>query len=190
VKFARTLLATACLAMLVAGAGQAQQRPRGGPVGGSVGRMPAGQRGYGPPPAYGRGNPAPAYGRGGPPPGYGRGPNPAPGGYGRSPQLYPQGYPPAYGRYGGYNAPYEPRAALGGWREQQDVLRQGVRHGQLAPLGRVIGSIRQVTPGRQLDAQIEYLGPRMVYRVQWVTSQGRRVDYIVDAASGAILNSR
>jgi uncharacterized membrane protein YkoI len=30
----------------------------------------------------------------------------------------------------------------------------------------------------------------MVYRVQWVTDQGRRVDYIVDAASGAILNSR
>ena len=70
------------------------------------------------------------------------------------------------------------------------MLRQGVRQGQLAPLGRVIGSIRQVTPGRQLDAQIEYLGPRMVYRVQWVTDRGRRVDYIVDAASGAILNSR
>ena len=177
-KFARTLLATACLAMTVAGAGQAQQRSRGGPVGGAAGHMAAGPRGYGPPAAYGRGAPGAAYGRGPLP--YGRG----------GPQSFPQRYPPGYGGYGRYPSPYEPRAALGGWREQQDVLRQGVRQGQLAPLGRVIGSIRQVTPGRQLDAQIEYLGPRMVYRVQWVTDRGRRVDYIVDAASGAILNSR
>ena len=184
-KIARTLLATAFLALTVAGAGQAQQRPRGGPPGGSMGHMSAAPRGYGGAPAYGRGAPAPAYGRGAPAPAYGR----APAGYGRPPQPYPQGYSAPYG-YGGYNSPYQPRAALGGWREQQDVLRQGVRQGQLAPLGRVIGSIRQVTPGRQLDAHIEYLGPRMVYRVQWVTTQGRRVDYIVDAASGAILNSR
>jgi hypothetical protein len=165
VKFARTLLATACLALTLAGAGQAQQRPRGG----AIGRMPAGGRAYAPAPGYGRG------------------------GYGRAPQAYPtygaprRFGPPAYG-YGTYG--YVPRAALGGWREQQDVLRQGVRQGQLAPLGRVIGSIRQISPGRQLDAHIEYLGPRMVYRVQWVTDQGRRVDYIVDAASGAILNGR
>ena len=173
-KLARTLLATVCLAIAAAGAGQAQQRPHGGGMGGSIGRMMAGPRGYGPQPAYGRGAQA----------------------YGRGPQGYPSqayGGPPRYGQrppFGGYAPPFRPRAALGGWREQQDVLRQGVRQGQLAPLGRVIGSIRQITPGRQLDSHIEYIGPRMVYRVQWVTSQGRRVDYIVDAASGAILNSR
>jgi uncharacterized membrane protein YkoI len=76
------------------------------------------------------------------------------------------------------------------WRQQQEFLRQGVRQGQLAPLGRVIANIRQMTPGRQLDTGIEYLGPRMVYRVRWVTAQGRRVDYIVDAATGAILAGR
>jgi hypothetical protein len=170
VNFARTLLATACLALTLAGAGQAQQHSRGG----AMGHMRAAGRAYGPAPDFGRGGPA----------------------YGRPSQAYgPQAYgaprrlgPPAYG-YSPYGRD-RPRAALGGWREQQDVLRQGVRRGQLAPLGRVIGSIRQITPGRQLDAQIEYLGPRMVYRVQWVTDQGRRVDYIVDAASGAILNSR
>jgi hypothetical protein len=177
VKLARTLLATACLAMAVTGAGQAQQRPRGGGMGAAMGHMSAGPRGYGPQGVYGRG--APAYGRG-------------PQGYPAQPYGGPRQYVPRapYGGYGGYNPPYQPRAALGGWREQQDVLRQGVRQGQLAPLGRVIGSIRQLTPGRQLDSHIEYLGPRMVYRVQWVTTQGRRMDYIVDAASGAILNSR
>ena len=185
-NFLRTLMAVACMAAAVAGAGQAQDRFRGQPAA----RAPAGGfgRGYAPGPAYGRGapGPGPSYGRGAPEPGTG---------YGRAPQGYA---PPNFGRpgynapagYAPYNPAYAPRAALGGWREQQDVLRQGVRQGQLAPLGRVIGSIRQITPGRQLDAHLEYLGPRMVYRVVWVTEQGRRVDYFVDAASGAILSGR
>ncbi len=87
----------------------------------------------------------------------------------------------------------QPRGAnsLGAdWREQQDEARQGVRHGQLAPLGRVIQGIGRRTPGRQLDTGIEYQGGRPVYRVRWVTAHGRRIDYIVDAASGAILGER
>jgi hypothetical protein len=177
VKSVRILMAMACMAAAVAGAGYAQQPPRGGPSG----RGPAGgfARGFAPGPGYRRG-PAPG-------PGYGR----APQGYG-SPYYGQPGYAPGgYAPYGPPLRPPEaPRAALGGWREQQDVLRQGVRQGQLAPLGRVIGSIRQRTPGRQLDAHLEYLGPRMVYRVVWVTDQGRRVDYFVDAATGAILSGR
>jgi uncharacterized membrane protein YkoI len=57
-------------------------------------------------------------------------------------------------------------------------------------LGRVIANIRGHTPGRQLDAGLEQLGPRLVYRVRWMTAQGRRVDYIVDAATGAIVSER
>jgi len=75
------------------------------------------------------------------------------------------------------------------WREQQDEARQGVRQGQMAPLGQVIQGLRQRTPGRQLDVGIEYMGPRAVYRVRWMTVHGRRVDYIVDAATGAILSA-
>ena len=60
----------------------------------------------------------------------------------------------------------------------------------MAPLGRVIEGIRQRTPGRQLDAGIEYMGDRPVYRVRWMTSNGRRIDYMVDAATGAILSGR
>ncbi|HEY1414431.1 MAG TPA: PepSY domain-containing protein [Caulobacteraceae bacterium] len=78
----------------------------------------------------------------------------------------------------------------GRWRNQEDFLRQGVRQGQLAPLGRVIENIRRVTPGRQLDAGLEYMGPRLVYRVRWMTAQGRRMDYYVDATTGAILPGR
>jgi hypothetical protein len=74
------------------------------------------------------------------------------------------------------------------WREQQLEARQGVRRGNLAPLSQVIGQIQRRTPGRQLDAGIEYQGERPVYRVRWVTSGGRRIDYIVDGATGAILS--
>lgn len=75
-------------------------------------------------------------------------------------------------------------------REQQDEARQGVRGGHLAPLGRVIHDIGRRTPGRQLDTGIEYQGDRPVYRVRWITDHGRRVDYMVDAATGTILSGR
>jgi Peptidase propeptide and YPEB domain len=90
----------------------------------------------------------------------------------------------------GPNRPPPPRGnSLGAdWREQQDEARQGVRGGQLAPLGRVIQQIGRRTPGRQLDTGIEYRGDRPVYRVRWITDHGRRVDYMVDAATGAILS--
>nr|MBA3812588.1 hypothetical protein [Caulobacteraceae bacterium] len=69
--------------------------------------------------------------------------------------------------------PREPNSLGAGWRQQQDEARQGVRQGQMAPLGRVIEGIRRRMPGRQLDAGIEYRGERQVYRVRWVTAHGR-----------------
>ncbi|MHB8529747.1 MAG: PepSY domain-containing protein [Caulobacteraceae bacterium] len=65
-----------------------------------------------------------------------------------------------------------------------------MRGGRLAPLGRVIEGIGRRSPGRQLDAGLEYEGGRPVYRVRWMTDRGRRIDYIVDAATGRILGAR
>jgi uncharacterized membrane protein YkoI len=65
-----------------------------------------------------------------------------------------------------------------------------VRQGQFAPLSRVIEGLQRRTPGRQLDTGIEYDGGRPVYRVRWLTSRGRRVDFLVDAATGNILGER
>jgi hypothetical protein len=171
-----TLLAVVCLALGLAQPTAAQERERGG-------RPPMARGDYGASRGgdyYGRGAwREPAYERAGPrfvrPPearGYERPPEPR--GYERTPAPGARGVP-AFG---------------GGWREQQDFLRQGVREGQLAPLGRVIGRIGQITPGRQLDSHLEYVGQRLVYRVRWMTEQGRRVDYFVDAASGAIISER
>jgi len=74
------------------------------------------------------------------------------------------------------------------WRLQQDEARQGVREHHLMPLGRVIEQMRVRTPGRQLDAGLEYQGERPIYRVRWMTKDGRRIDYLIDAVTGAILS--
>jgi hypothetical protein len=196
----KNLLAMTCVAATLAGGVVAQDRvDRGHPGGMSrgVGRgeFPAGGRGgFEParPGGYGRGGPMPgppAYGRGGPVYAQPRSGSPA---YGHGGPAYPPqryGPPPGYGPYP--QQPYGGSPAFGGqWRDQQEFLRQGVRQGQLAPLGRVISAIRQHTPGRQLDAGLEYQGSRLVYRVRWMTENGRRVDYIVDAATGAIVSGR
>ena len=74
------------------------------------------------------------------------------------------------------------------WRLQQDEARQGVREHHLMPLGRVIEQVRMRTPGRQLDAGLEYQGERPIYRIRWMTKDGRRIDYLLDATTGAILS--
>jgi uncharacterized membrane protein YkoI len=71
------------------------------------------------------------------------------------------------------------------WRPRQDEARGGVRAGRMVPLSRVIEEISRRTPGRVLDAGLE--GSR--YRVRWATNDGRRIDYIVDAETGAILSA-
>ena len=83
-----------------------------------------------------------------------------------------------------------PSDSLGAdWGGQQDEVRAGVRQGRLVPLSRVIAEIHQRTSGRQLDAGLEQWNGRAVYRVRWATGDGRRIDYIVDAQSGAILSA-
>jgi hypothetical protein len=88
---------------------------------------------------------------------------------------------------GGYG-----RAFGGGdWRNQQNEVRQAVREGRHIPLGRAIDAVRQRSPGRELDAGLE-TGPggRTMYRVRWAASDGRRIDYLVDAATGAIISTQ
>lgn len=73
--------------------------------------------------------------------------------------------------------------------QQQQATRREVEAGQLVPMQQVIANINRRTPGRLLDAGRDNLGSTPVYRVRWQTSDGRRIDYVVDARSGAILSS-
>jgi hypothetical protein len=84
--------------------------------------------------------------------------------------------------------PPPPNSLGADWRLQQDEARQGVRAHQLLPLARIIEQVRARTPGRQLDTGLEYRGERPIYRVRWMTKDGRRVDYLIDATTGAILS--
>jgi hypothetical protein len=88
---------------------------------------------------------------------------------------------------------YRPQAgdSLGpGWRQQQDDVRRGVRQGRYVPLNRVIPNLQRRFPGRQLDAGLErgWQG-QPVYRVRWAAANGRRIDFIVDARTGEILDT-
>ena len=74
------------------------------------------------------------------------------------------------------------------WREQQNEARQKVKEGRHVPLDRVIATIRARTPGRLLDTGLEQgADGRTVYRVRWAAANGRRIDFLVDAQSGAIV---
>jgi uncharacterized membrane protein YkoI len=95
----------------------------------------------------------------------------------------PPDKPPPQGQ-----ARHHPNSLGAEWRLQQDEARQGVREHHLMPLGRVIEQVRLRTPGRQLDAGLEYEGQRPIYRVRWMTRDGRRIDYLIDAVTGAILS--
>jgi hypothetical protein len=84
--------------------------------------------------------------------------------------------------------PVFPNDSLGaGWSAQQDAVRAGVRDKLYVPLGQAIQSIRRRDSGRELDAGLEQWGGRPAYRVRWAEPDGRRIDYMVDAVSGAIL---
>jgi hypothetical protein len=74
-----------------------------------------------------------------------------------------------------------------GWAPSEDDAREGVRGGRLVPLESVIRNIARSTPGRLLDAGLEDHGGRPVYRVRWQAANGERIDFIVDARSGAII---
>ncbi len=123
------------------------------------------------------------------PPGRSGGPYRGPVYAGPPPTAYPYGGypappPPAYAPAPGYSA-----NSLGpAWAQQQDQARRGVREGRMVPLGSVLSQLGRSTRGHVLDAGIEP-GPdgRPAYRVRWAAAGGRRIDFIVDAATGQII---
>jgi len=85
---------------------------------------------------------------------------------------------------------FSPNSLGAGWRpDAQNQAREAVRRGQTVPLGRVLRELQRRTPGRHLDAGLEQRDGRLVYRVRWAAADGRRIDYIVDAQTGAVLRA-
>jgi hypothetical protein len=159
---------------------------RGGGRGVGEGRMAPGYaagRGYGGP-GYARPNYAPPPSRYAPPPRYAAPP--------------PRYAAPAPRRYAA-PSPYEPPLApypyrsednsLGAqWAQQQDQAQMGVRQGRIMPLARVVANLTRLRPGRVLDAGLETAPDgRATYRVRWAAAGGRRIDFIIDAETGAVI---
>ena len=63
--------------------------------------------------------------------------------------------------------------------------------GRQVPLSRVLAMIAARTPGRHLNTSMgDAGGGRPAYYVQWQTSDGRVVVYVVDAETGQIIGMR
>lgn len=59
--------------------------------------------------------------------------------------------------------------------------------GRQVPLSSVLQNIAKHQPGRHLNTTVGDDGGRQVYFVQWQTTDGRVVIYVVDVQSGQIL---
>jgi len=87
--------------------------------------------------------------------------------------------------------PHEPNSLGAGWGQQQDEARQGVQEHRLMPLGQIIERLRRMNPGpssHSLDSGLERMGDKPIYRVRWMTNDGRVIDYIVDAVTGQVMS--
>ena len=74
------------------------------------------------------------------------------------------------------------------WNPSSAGVRDQVRSGRVIPLSQAIKTVESSTPGHLLDAGLESgADGRQVYRVRWAAADGRRLDVIVDATSGAVL---
>jgi len=98
----------------------------------------------------------------------------------------PLAYPQSPGAYG-----FPGRGFGGNWRAEQDEVRRAVRDGRHVPLSHAIAAVRQRSPGHVLDAGMETAPDgRTLYRLRWATNDGRRIDYLVDAATGVIVGAQ
>jgi hypothetical protein len=153
-------LALSALAATGAARGEPRDRYDHGPArdgGRGVGR-------FQPPRAYG---PGPVRGRAGL--------------YGPPPAAYSPPPPPYY-------PAARPNSLGAQWGQQQDEARSGVRQGRIMPLARVVQNLQKLRPGRVLDAGIEQgVNGRATYRVRWAAVGGRRMDFIIDAETGAVI---
>jgi uncharacterized membrane protein YkoI len=71
-------------------------------------------------------------------------------------------------------------------RQEQQGGQQTVR---LISLNQITAQIQRSTPGKLLDATPpDPSSPRPVYRIRWQADNGQRIDFVVDAQTGAILS--
>ena len=58
------------------------------------------------------------------------------------------------------------------------------------PLSEIEAQINRQYPGHRLAAKLDQQDGRTVYRISWSADPGRRIDFVVDAQTGAILSHK
>jgi uncharacterized membrane protein YkoI len=82
-------------------------------------------------------------------------------------------------------------ADRGRGRGDHDRARDGVREGRLVPLEAILSNIARMYPGYHIDVDGPYpAGGHLVYRIKWLTPDGRVIIIIADAETGQILSQR
>jgi uncharacterized membrane protein YkoI len=71
-----------------------------------------------------------------------------------------------------------------------DRARAAVQAGQVLPLGTVLEHLAREHPGQVLKVELEQEQGRWIYEVRQVQPGGRLVKLRLDAATGALLDSR
>jgi uncharacterized membrane protein YkoI len=73
----------------------------------------------------------------------------------------------------------------------QDRARDGVAQGRMLPLEAVLARVARQIPGHHLDVDGPFQrGGRWVYRIKWLTPDGRVLIIFADAETGQILDTR
>lgn len=58
------------------------------------------------------------------------------------------------------------------------------------PLSEIEAIIARQYPGHRLEAKLDQQDGKTVYRIAWSADPGRRIDFVVDAQTGAILSHK
>jgi len=83
--------------------------------------------------------------------------------------------------------------AQGGWMNQfsPGQARDSRNEGRTVPLSQIFSNLKGQYGGYQLSADLYDKGNgKSVYEIDWMTSDGRKMHFVVDAQSGRILDRR
>lgn len=86
-----------------------------------------------------------------------------------------------------------PAVAQQDWRNSWSPgqARDGVREGKTVPLSQIFQNLKRQYGGYQLKADLVSRGNgRAEYHIDWLTGDGRKMRFVVNAQTGAVLDRR
>ncbi len=69
----------------------------------------------------------------------------------------------------------------------QATAREWVASGRILPLAEILATLEREYDGRLLEAELEEEDDRPVYELEWLTPDGRVLEFEVDARDGTLL---